>query len=302
MATTTSNIPALLLPGIRKITGDYKEMPTQWSQIYAQGNSDMAVERSVSMRYLPLPQLKSSGNPTQFDNLAGQRFTYNHVHVALGLGYAFTREAIDDNLYKTQFDPANLGLRRSFKQMKEIICSAPLNTGNVLNPTIGGDNVPLFSTAHPVDGFNIPNTPINQVPLNENTLLMANNQIRAFRDNAGLLISSQGRKLVVPKELRHVAKRLIETPLRPGTADNDVATVKENEDLQDGYFVMDFLTSPFAWFVLSDHGGLIYLERVPFEASMQVEFTTDNLLVKAYERYYAGYDDWRLGWASFPTN
>src|SRR5579885_821114 len=302
MATTTSNIPSLLLPGVRKLKGEYQQIKTQWSAIFAQGKSDMAVERTLSMAYLPLPELKTSGAQTQFDNLAGQRFTYNHVHIAVGLGYAFTREAIDDNLYRTQFNPANLGLLRSFKQMKEILAASVLNTGNVLTPGLGGDNVPLFSTAPLVDGFTIATTPAVQVGLNENTLMMANNQIRRFRDNRGLLMGFQGRKLVVPVELRHLAKRIVETPLRPGTANNDVASVKENDDLQDGYIVMDFLTSPFAWFVLSDAGGLIYLERKPFETSMQVEFTTDNLLIKAYERYYLGYDDWRAAWGSFPLN
>lgn len=302
MAITTSNIPALLLPGLRKIKGEYPQIKTQWSQVFAQYHSDMAFERTESMRYLPLPQLKQSGAPTQFDNLAGQRFTYNHVHLALGLGYSFTREAIDDNLYKTQFDPANLGLLRSFKQMKEILGAAVFNTGNVLNPQIGADNVPLFSTAHPVDGYNVPNTPNVQIGLNEASLNMMNNMIRRFRDNAGLLIGAQARKLLVPVELRHVAKRLMETPLRPGTTDNDIASIKENDDLRDGYLTMDFLTSPYSYFLLSDQGGFIYLERVPFETSMQVDFTTDNLLVKAYERYYLGYDDWRAGAGVFPTN
>lgn len=302
MATNTSAIPALLLPGIRKLKGDYAQIPTQYSQIFATGTSDMQVERTVHMRYLPTAQLKISGTPTSFDNGAGQRYTYNHLHVAYGLGYSFTREAIDDNLYKTQFDPTNLGLMKSFKQTKEIVAAGVLNTGNVANSSIGADGVALFSTAHPVDGNTVPNTSTVQVALNENTLLMANNMIRRFRDYANLLISAQGRKLVVPVELRHVAKRLMDTPLRTGTANNDVSAIRESHDLADGYIVMDFLTSPYAWFVISDLGGLICLDRVPFEASMQVDFTTDNLLVKAYERYYIGYDDWRCAVGFYPTN
>ena len=54
--------------------------------------------------------------------------------------------------------------------------------------------------------------------------------------------------------------------------------------------------------VLSDAGGLIMLEREPFESSMQTDFTTDNLMIKAYERYTATIDDWRLGAGSYPTN
>ena len=302
MAITTSQIPAMLLPGVRAIKGKYQEMPAQWPSIYAQGISHMEAEKTLSVRFLPLPQLKTTGAQTLFDNLAGQRFVYNHVHVSFGLGYSFTREALKDNLYKSAFPAANLGLSRSFRQMKEIMAAAPLNTGNVVNPLMGGDNLPLFSTAHPVDGYTVPNTSTVQFGLNEASLMMANNMIRAFRDNAGLKYGSQGKKLVVPMELRHVAKRLMDTELRPGTTDNDVWSIKENNDLRDGYVVLDFLTSPYAWFVLSDAGGLICLEREPFETSMQTDFTTDNLMVKAYERYYMGVDDWRLGTGFYPTN
>jgi hypothetical protein len=302
MAITTSQIPALLLPGVRKIKGLYREMPVQWALIYAKGQSHMEAEKTVHVRYLPLPQLKVTGAPTQFDNNSGQRFTWNHIHIAFGLGYSFTKEAMDDNLYKTSFSAANLGLARSFRQMKEVQGASVLNTGNVLNPNIGGDNLPLFSTQHPVDGYVVPNTPTTQVGLNENSLILANNMTRRFRDDAGLLYGSQGKKLVVPVELRHIAKRLMETEKRPGTNNNDTWSVKENDDLRDGYVVMDFLTSPSAWFVLSDAGGLICLERKPFETSMQVDFTTDNLMVKAYERYYMGIDDWRCGVGFYPSN
>jgi hypothetical protein len=302
MAVNTSQIPALLLPGVRKLTGDYAQIPTQWSQIFSTGTSEMQVERTVQMRFLGLAGLKTQGAPTNFDNNSGQRYTYNHIHVAIGLGYSWTREGIDDNLYKTQFDPSNLGLMRSFRQTKEIIAADILNTGNVYNASIGGDGVALFATNHPVDGNTVPNTPTVQVSLNESSLLAGNNTIRRFRDQANLLMAAQGRKLVVPVELRHVAMRLMETPLRTGTADNDISAVKENRDLSDGYLVMDFLTSPYAWFIISDQGGLICLQRVPFETSMQVDFTTDNLLIKAYERYAMSYDDWRLGFGSFPTN
>lgn len=302
MAISTSAIPALLLPGVRKIKGIYEDYDKVWPHIFATSTSDMQVERTESMRYLPLAQLKQTGAPTVFDNGAGQRFTYNHIHVAIGLGYSFTREAIDDNLYKTQFDPTNLGLVKSFNQTKEILGAGVFNTGNVVNSTIGGDGVALFATNHPVDGYTVPNTPTVQVALNENTLLMANNQIMQFRDNAGLILAAQGRKLIVPIALRHVAKRLLETPLRTGTSNNDESVVKENGDLRDGYLVNPYFTSAYAWFVLSDQGGFIHLQRVPFESSMQVEFTTDNLLVKGYERYYMGYDDWRAGYGVFPSN
>ncbi len=35
---------------------------------------------------------------------------------------------------------------------------------------------------------------------------------------------------------------------------------------------------------------------------MQVDFVTDNLLVKGYERYSFGYYNWRSIWGNFPTS
>jgi hypothetical protein len=302
MAISTAQIPQLLLPGVRKVKGDYQILPAIWPRIFAQSHSDLQVERTLSMRYLPLAGLKNQGGPVNFDNLAGQRYTYSAIHVAIGLGYSFTRESIDDNLYKSQFDPTNLGLIKSFRQTKEIIGADIFNTGQTYNAAIGGDGVALFATNHPVDGGTVANLPTNQIGLNEASLLYLNNLCRRFRDNAGLLTPAQARLLHVPVELRHVAKRLLESPMRTGTANNDINAVKENGDLADGYLVNDYLTSAYAWFLITDQGGFIYLERVPFETSMQVDFSTDNLLVKAYERYSMSYDDWRAGAGSFPTN
>ena len=301
MAINLTAIRDLLLPGVRKVTGDYKQIPTQWSKIYAQGKSKMAVERTVAMRFLPTAQLKTEGAATSFDNAAGERFVYNQTHVEIGLGYAITRKAIDDNLYKTQFNPSNLGLQKSFNQTKEILAANVLNTGSTYNAAIQGDGVSLINTAHPIDGRTVANQPSVDVDLNETTLLSALIQIRQFRDNAGLLQMARGRKLVVPIQLEYVAARLTKTELRPGTADNDVNALIATGGLPEGYVVMDFLTSAYAWFVLTDQEGLLYLDRIPFETDMQVDFVSDNLLVKGYERYSFGYEDWRGVWGTFPT-
>ena len=53
--------------------------------------------------------------------------------------------------------------------------------------------------------------------------------------------------------------------------------------------VNDYLTSNFAWFLLTNTQGLTYLQRIPFEMDMFVDFYTDNLLVKAYERFSFSY-------------
>ena len=302
MSLATAQIAPLLVPGLREVKGRYAMIPAQWSQIFSKGKSLLQTEKTVHTRMLGLPSLKNQGQSVQFDNNAGTRFTYNHVHQVIGLGYSITEEAVDDNLYKQQFDPSNLELAESFLQFKEILAANVFNNGNVYNPAVGGDGLSLFNTGHLVDGNTVANTPLVQMGLNEASLDMGTNMVRRFRNYANLLIGAQVERLLVPVELRRVADRLYNTDRRPGTADNDKNSVKEGGDLGKGYIVNDFLTSPYAWFLLTNKPGFICLQRKEFDISMQVDFTTNNLMVKATERYYIGYDDWRAGWGSFPTN
>jgi hypothetical protein len=304
MPVNLSAIKDLLLPGLRGITGKYEQIPSQYDKVFTKFNSKLALERTAEMRYLGLAQLKTEGGQTQFDNNAGERYVYNQEHVEIALGYAMTRKAIDDNLYKTQFHPSNLGLMESFHQTKEIYGANVLNTATTYNANVGGDGVALCSTAHPIDGGTVANTPSTQVDLNEATLLNAMINIRYnFRDQANLKMFARGRKLIVPPQLEPIAIRLTKTELRPGTADNDAnAILSTAGGIPEGYMVMDFLTSSYAWFLLTNIAGLAYMERIPFETDMQVDFVTDNLLTKGYERYSLSYFNWRSIYGSFPTS
>jgi hypothetical protein len=200
--------------------------------------------------------------------------------------------------------PSNLGLIESFQQTKEIYGANLLNTAQTYNASVGGDGVSLCNTAHPIDGSTVANTFSTQQDLNEASLLNGMINIRTnFKDQAGLKVFARGRKLIVPPQLEPVAIRLTKTELRPGTADNDVnAILSTAGGIPEGYIVNDFLTSAYAWFLLTNIDGLAYMERVKFETDMQVDFVTDNLLVKGYERYSFGYYNWRSIFGSFPTS
>ena len=304
MAVNLSAIKDLLLPGLRGVEGKYEMIPSQYDKIFTKHESRMALERTAEMRYMGLAQLKTEGAQTSFDNGSGERYVYNQEHTEIALGYAITRKAIDDNLYKTQFTPSNLGLTESFQQTKEIYGANILNTATTYNASIGGDGKALCATDHPIDGGTVANRPTTDVDLNEATLLNGMIAVRTnFKDQAGLKVFARARKLIIPPQLEPVAIRLTKSELRPGTADNDTnAIVMTAGGLPEGYMVNDFLTSSFAWFLLTNIDGLSYMERVKFETDMQVDFVTDNLLVKAYERYSFGYYNWRSIYGSFPTS
>jgi hypothetical protein len=293
-----------LLPGLFDVRGSYDMIPRQWDKVYKTRKSNMAVERSTQMAFLGLPFLKTEGAATQFDNEAGERWQWNIEAFEVALGYAMTRKAIDDNLYKAQFNPTNLKMQEVFAQFKEIQAANVLNTATATIAGLGGDGVPLASSAHPVDGNTFANRFSVDVSLNEASLLQSQVNIRTtFVNERNVKILARARQLIVPPALEPIAIRLLKTELRPGTADNDVnAILTTAGGLPEGYITMDFLTSNFAWFVKTNIEGLIHILRIPFEMDMWVDNITDNLLVKGYERYTFAYNDPRCLYCSFPTN
>jgi hypothetical protein len=260
----------------------------------------MSQERVASERYLTVAALKTQGAPIQFDNAAGDRWVYNLVPIVLALGYAITQEAIEDNLYKSKFEPTNLGLLDAFKRTKEILAMNVLNTATTYDSTVGGDGVALCSTAHPVDGATWANRPASDVQLNEASLENAAITIRYILDNAGQRILAKPQKLIVPPQLRYTAIRLLETELRPGTAQNDVNAVRMTGEFM-GFDVMDYLTDSNNWFVKTSIPGLVHIDRVAFDIDCQVDFVTKNLLVSGRERYVFNYTDPRSIYGSFPS-
>ena len=302
MSINLSSIRDLLLPGLYDVKGQYEMIPTQWSTVFEKRNSKMALERSVSMRYLGLASIKSEGGATAFDNAGGERWVFNQEHNEIGLGYSITRKSIDDNLYKEQFNPSNLGLQTSFAQTKEIFGANVLNNAFTYQTQIGGDSVALCATNHPVDGATYANTPSTATDLSESALQAGLIQIRQFVNEANLKIFARGRKVIVPIQLEYVMERLYKSELRPNTANNDVNATVTSGGIPDGYQVMDFLTSAYTWFIKTDKPGLNYMNRVPFEIDMQVDPITGNLLVLGYERYSFGYNDPRCIWGSNPTS
>lgn len=304
MPVALSQIRDLLLPGLWAVTGEYPQLPRVWDKVFKTRKSNMALERSVSMRYLPVATLKNEGAPTRFDNNNGERYIYNQEHNELSLGFAITRKAIDDNLYKSEFGPSVMGLRNAFLRTEELYASDVINSASTFNQNIGGDGVALASSSHPVDGATVSNIASPAADLNETSLLNAQVAINAnWRDNANQRMNAKPRRLLIPPQLEPVAVRLLKTELRPGTAMNDVnAILSVQGGIPDGYLVWNYLTGQYQWQVLTDQDGLVHMDRIPYETDMSVEFTTDNLLVKGYQRYSFAYNDWRSTYFSLATS
>lgn len=304
MSINLAQIRDHLLPGLLKITGKYREIPPEWQGIFKVHKSRLALERTVQDRFMGVAKLKTEGGATSIDNGAGQRWVYNMEPIEIGLAYAITRKAIDDNIYKDAFQPTNLNLQLSFKTFWNIKAASIFNLATTAISGLGGDGQPLLSTSHPYDLGTWANTGTTQADLNETTLLGGQKNIRKnYVDEAGILVDVHAERLLIPVDLEDTAIRLTKTELRPGTANNDVNAIPlmAGVGIPQGYRVMRYFTSARQWFLQTNVEGLVYLDRVPFEMDMHVDFITDTLIVKGYERGGMYYNDPRCTWGMLPT-
>lgn len=299
MAINTFAISNLLRPGLAAVFGSYPAYPSQWSEIFDVYESDKAVEIEVEMKMLGLAQIRPEGAQTAMDNM-GQRIITNYVHQYIGLGFVITRQAIMDNLYKTRFPMMATALRDSLAQTKEILGAAVLNNGfNGAFPI--GDGQPLFSTAHPIDGGTFSNTSSVAADLNEASLESAIITIQQFKNQAGLIVQTKPKKLIVAPQNQFVSERLLASAFRTNTANNDVSAIYNVTAIPEGYRVNQFLTttSGQAWFVMTDApDGFKHYVREKAETDVYTDFSTDNLQAKAIERYSFGVSNPRAAYGN----
>ena len=210
----------------------------------------------------------------------------------IALAFSITEEAVEDNLYDRLASRYTKALARSMSQTKEVKGAAILNNA-FDNGFTGGDGLELCSTLHTLaSGNTFRNELATAADLNETSLEQALIDIAGFVDERGLKIAVRGMKMIVPKELQFTTDRLLESTLRPGSADNDVNAVRNMGMLPDGYSVNHFLLDTDAWFIMTDApNGLKGFNRTPVRTSMEGDFDTGNVRYKARERYAFGWSD-----------
>jgi len=135
--------------------------------------------------------------------------------------------------------------------------------------------------------------------LNETSLEQMLINIAGLTDERGLKIAVRGMKMIIPKELQFIAERVINSNLRPGTADNDINATKSMGMIPDGAVVNHFLTDPDNFFIKTDApNGFKMFNRTPLKTAMEGDFDTGNMRFKARERYSFGVSDWRAVYGS----
>ena len=181
---------------------------------------------------------------------------------------SITEEAIEDNLYDRLASRYTKALARSMAQTKQIKAASILNNAfSTSNPV--GDGAALCSSAHPSLSGNQRNLLTTAADLNETSLEQMLIDIASFTDERGLKVAVRGTKLIIPKELQFIAERVLNSNLRPGTADNDANAMKSMGMIPEGAVVNHFLTDTDAFFIKTDApNGFKMFNRSPIKLSL----------------------------------
>jgi len=292
MAISRAQLVKELEPGLNALFGmEYARYEDETKEVFETESSDRAFEEEVLITGFGNAPVKREGDGVEFDT-AYEGYTARYTHETIALAFALTEEAVEDNLYDRLGARYTKALARSMARTKQVKGANVLNNAFSSSYT-GGDGLSLVNSAHTLaGGGTFSNTPSTQVDLNETALEDALITISTFVDDRNLTLALQGLKLVVPPQLQFIADRLLETPGRVGTADNDINALRNMGMISDGYAVNHFLTDTDAWFVLTDcPDGMKHFERTPMSTNMEGDFDTGNVRFKARERYSFGWSN-----------
>ena len=299
MAISRAQLAKELEPGLNALFGmEYQRYENEHAEIYDTVSSDRAFEEDVLLVGFGNAPTKTEGQGVSFDT-ASESYSARYTHETVALAFALTEEAIEDNLYDRLGARYTKALARSMAHTKQVKAASILN--NAFNSSFtGGDGKELCATDPPLaSGGTLSNELSTAADLNETSLENSLIDIANFKDDRDMILALRGMKLIVPTNLQFVADRLMDTPGRVGTSDNDINAVRNMGMLPEGYVVNHFLADTDAFFIKTDcPDGFKHFERTALSTAMEGDFDTGNMRFKARERYSFGFSNPRCVFGS----
>lgn len=293
MATiTVGNFGKALWPGINKWYGKaYDEHKVEYTDLFNTYNSRKHYEEDVGITSFGLAQVKGEGAPVTYDS-ERQAFVTRYTHVEYALGFIITKIMYEDDLYDVVGERRAKGLAFSMRQTKEVVGANVYNRAFTAAYT-GGDGKELLATDHPnFAGGTWANELATAADLSEAALEQAAIDIMKWTNDRGLKISIMPQTLIVPPDLVFEAERILMSPYRVATANNDINALKAMGKFPGGIKVNHYLTDADAWFIRTNApDGMKYFERRADSFTQDDDFDTENAKYKATARYSFGWTD-----------
>jgi hypothetical protein len=295
MATLRTTLPDLYLQRLAFLEDVlFDEMPVEASiagtllKVRDMGNKPMV--RTTTVASFGSVPIKAEGAAVTYADMA-QGFDQTYTADTYELAFKTSKEALDDEQEEVVSDAAR-ALGSSMNYSYEVDHANIFNNG-FNSAFTGPDGVELFSTVHPlVGGGTAPNELATSADLSVTSLRTALNDIADTVDDAGKLIHWRPKILLVPYELKWLADELLNSVLRPDTADNAINAFRD-EGLR--AVAWPYLTDPDAWFLLSEparHNVRTYWREKP-NVLHDWDFETSSMKIKIRSRWKRGWSDWR---------
>lgn len=291
---SSSSFAKALFPGVSGWWGKaYDEFTTEHTQLFDSFTSSRSYEEDVGITSFGLAQSKPEGQAISYDD-ESQSYTTRYSHTVQALGFIITREMFEDDLYDVVGQRRAQGLAFSMRQTQEIRAANVYNRAFNSSFT-GGDGVALLNSAHPnFAGGTQSNTLAVASDLSEAALEQACIDIQKWTNDRGLRISVIPESLHIPVDLMFEAERILMSPYRVGTANNDLNALNAMGKFPKGIHINHYFTDLDAWFLRTNiKDGMKYYSRRGVEFTIDNDFDTENAKYKATQRYSYGWTDWR---------
>jgi len=218
--------------------------------------------------------------------------TNTHTYAVKALAYKIHERLILNDLYN-EVDKFEKDLMDSSNDDIETAAAVLFNSAFATTYNTGFDGLQLCTTAHTrLDGgTNQANRPSTDVALSVSALHDARVTMLKWKNHRGRPRKFGPKDLLIPPDLVNTAQEIMDSKLKPGTANNDSNIIVNRFGMNDP-IVWQYLTSTTAWFLLGDNHGLNWYWRFKPKTGMEVEWKTDSINRKVRQGYVVGFDEW----------
>ena len=287
----TGSFAQLLTKDYEKVFFDeYDRWPEEWSQLAKIENHSTYSVKEGEMVGMGAMDDVNEGAPIPYDGFTQgneKEITFTNYAKAL----AITENMYDDDL-KGHMKKGMQELGKSAAYTNELEFWDILNTGFVATYRTGLDSAALFTATHALfdSASNCANMTTGAA-LSYTSLQGLLDTFDAVKNHKGIPIPYVPQVLWIPPGLKWKAEELLMSPLEPGTANNQINTVKSIADLK--YKMVHYFTSTTAYFISAANHDLRYMRRKGLQMKGTDDFNTGNALMKSSMRFTVDFFDWR---------
>jgi phage major head subunit gpT-like protein len=294
MPNVTGAFSHLLAPGLRKVFFQHlDERSAEYSKIANMERSSRAWEEDLEVGGLGSMPVKPEGRGIVYQDFR-QGGKKRYTHLTYGLGFRVTLEMMEDDLYGVMRKNTR-ELAKAARNAREVAFFNMLNNGFTVEygfPKFGVKE-PLIAVSHTKLGGGIgSNRATTDADLSPTSLEAAIISFEALKDEMDIPVVIKPRMLLVPPQLKMVAREILGSEFRPYTSNNEINALRE-EGLD--YMVGHYLVDSDGWFLLAGKGDhdLNFFERQAVRFQNGDDFDTGDAKFKAFQRFSTGAGEWR---------